>query len=254
MVKKGRVCVAVLVVVLCTAAASAGTLTISDPGYRTGSGGEFKITGWDDALVAGISAVTNGTDTFHTFCLEKSETIALPGTYNYTIDPSAILGGAGGNGSWDPLSSATAMLFYTYWTNQWSVATSVSGYTGPALSFRYSDTSGGSSSNRALDGQNLQYAIWKLEGEITGALSGTAADYYDYAVAIAASGSGWSTLGRSGWTGIGEVRVANLFKADGTPKQSQLVVVPLPPSALMGFIALGGLAAASSIRRRYFRR
>jgi len=212
----------------------------------TGGGGPFEISGFDDRIlpvstdIMNVDNTTYDNRTFNTFCLEKSEHISLPGgPYGYTIDSKAYNGGIGG-GNPDPLSDATAKLYYAYWTGQldnFSV-------TSPSAMFTFKYTAGG---DHGTDGGALQEAIWRLEDEST-SVGGKAGTLTSFANAVT-----WAQLGQSSWQGIGLVRVVNLTSGltGGTPLQSQLVViVPLPAAALMGFALLGALGIAKRVRAR----
>lgn len=240
---------AVLALFIAADTVFAGELKISGPTYRRASGGEFLVTEWDNGLAPGVSTVVSPVQHwFHTFCVETNEEVTLGNYYKYDIDVEAINGGSGGP-SPDPLDKKTALLYYTYWTGQWDVADDEYNI---SLSYDYS-TSGNSSSQRALDGEALQRAIWALEEEITVAELGTgkAKDFYDYAIAIDGDSAGWSNLGQSNWTDIGNVRVVNLYTQSVRAEwQSQLVVVPLPPGAFLGFSLLGCLGVVRALRRR----
>ncbi len=245
---------AVAVVAAFAADAQAGTLTISTTKNRIGNGGEFKITGFDDGFLPPTSLMTDIDDgDFNTFCMEYNEYIALNGNYNYDIGTAAIHGGVGG-GNPDPLGEATAKLYYTFWTDQWDVSTS-----GTAagdltdVDFDYNplnkDNSG---TTRDTDGRALQEALWYLEGERTWAqINATAKDMVNFAQDADLT---WELLGQDGWTGIGGVRIINLWSYDAygnrVENQSQLVVVPLPSSVLMGLALLATLAVVSTVRRR----
>jgi hypothetical protein len=228
------------------AAAEAGTLYIKDTSYRDGVGGEFNITGFDDPIAPPALAVKNGLTSgdvgnFKTFCLEKSEHISLGEDYTYTIDKVAKNGGYSGADSslgGDPISVATAKIYYAF-------------YTGQLTGYDYTDNAG-----RGQAGLDLQHVIWRLEGELTDSQWNTymsahqdAEDWYDLAFDLT-----WSELGQS-WsdTDIGAVRVINLY--DGTvAKQSQLAVVPLPPTAVMGLVLLAGVGGVMGLRRRILAR
>jgi hypothetical protein len=237
---------AVLALAYTAPAAHAGTLTIKDTSYRIGVGGEFNVTGFDDGYLPPASAVANGITSadagnFKTFCMERNEFITLGTSYLYEISTIAYNGGISGQDpilGGDPISEATAKLYYAF-------------YTGQLPDYDYTTDSG-----RGQAGGDLQHALWRLEGELNDTEWADyiddheqAEDFYDVANSVT-----WSDLGRSTWTGIGDVRVVNLYNSAGVAKQSQLVVVPLPPAAFMGLALLAGLAGAKSLRKRMLAR
>jgi hypothetical protein len=223
--------------------ASADTLTIASAKYRTGNGGEFTVSGFDDSYItphADVMQHEPSTANFNTFCLEYNEHISLNGTYTYTIDDRAYSGGGGSTGvpPSDLLDESTAKLYYAFWSGQLD---DIDG-----LEFDYDNADG----KRATHGGQLQIALWALEGE-SGAggapavMSGSLAeDFVNFANDVE-----WDDLGVD-WEGIGSVRVLNLYTLTGGNAQSQLVVVPLPPAALMGSVLLAGLGIAKLVRRR----
>jgi hypothetical protein len=245
----------VLAAVVSADAAWAGTLQIRGTSYRDGIGGEFNIRGFDDTILPPHSYVEDGLTSsdsgdFKTFCLERNEFIDLGSYYDYSIDTVARNGGLSGSISslgGDPISEATAKLYYAFWTGQ--------------LDYDYTSNAG-----RGEDGEALQHAIWRLEGELSGSAGNSiwnsfnsahddrAKDLYDYANSVS-----WSDLGQASWeTGgtadIGLVRVINLYASNGTAAQSQLVVVPLPPTAIMGLALLAGVGGVVGLRRRRLNR
>lgn len=195
-------------------AAQAATIVVNQGAYSNGSGGEFnaKITG-AGAFDAPLALTNSGW--FETFCLEIPENFQPGATYNVTIDSFADGGGNGGQiGSVDPLSDATAYLYYAF-------------ITGGLAGYDYADAFGQRKNNAGA----LQNAIWYLENE-TGTLdSAEAIAYYNYAL----------TGANSGYAGT-LVYVANLYDNAGGKHQSQLVAIPTP-GALAGFAVAGVFAA-----------
>ena len=196
-------------------------------------GGEFKVTSLTGVGYETPSHLPEGeVELFHTFCIEQNE--YLSGIKYYKVNTEAVNGGDGG-GSPDPLDTATAKLYYAFWTNSW--------YT-TGVGYNYTDTT-----QRTKDARDLQFAIWALEGEMSPTnLTGKALTYYNWAKSTAT----WSGLGKSGWTDIGNVRVLNTYgdAAMTQVKQDLLILVPLPAGALMGLAMLGGLGAVAAVRRR----
>lgn len=248
-----------LAAVIAAGPAHAGSLTISSTTGRTGVGGEFKVSGFDNIVIPPAAAVTSidGGD-FNTFCIEYNESISLPGNYDYTIDSGAVNGGVSG-GNPDPIGDATAKLYYMFWTDQWSVTTSGSAASSLVdITYDYSN-----STQRGKDGADLQMAIWFLEGERTQSdvddwVSSHAGSQAQKLIDLANDGDlTWALLGTDysadlSGNHLGGVKVINLTQS-GSPKQSQLVVVPLPASALMGLALLAVLAIAKGVRTRRLR-
>ena len=250
---------AIVVAAVGAGVARAGDLKFDGATNRQGSGGEFRVSGFDDYYTPVTSKMLDGTtgENFHTFCIEGNRNVSLGSTYDYTIEQQAVGGGFSGqvSGGGDPIGEATAKLFYSFWTDTW-----LSGITA------YDYVDGGVSSASKADAEALQRAIWFLEGELTtylytgsggnnasdvitdaSSLTGRVKAFVDYALA---SGTTWAALGHSEWTGgAGGVRALNLWSGS-TDVQSQLIVVPLPAGALMGFALLGALGLVKGLRAR----
>ncbi|GAF81068.1 unnamed protein product, partial [marine sediment metagenome] len=109
--------------------------------------------------------------------------------------------------------------------------------TGALASSTYAtyDYNPGPGGNRPSDAEQLQRAIWYIEGEIVSLASGSDAEaWYNEAAAV-------------GWTDIGNVRVLQMYKMytnnQGhtcySRKQDQLYLTPVPGAVLLGMIGLG---------------
>lgn len=167
-------------------------------GPGTTGGGEFKV-------------YKSGQYLFDTFCLETDE------YFNYgadlvvaSITENAIAGGSGGPEP-DPIDPRTAYLYYHF-------------RMGDLKDYNYSDPNG-----RVNSANDLQQAIWYIEGETPGV--------NNYFVELAQS-----KIESGEWSGLGNVRVMNLTDAVGNKKQDQLVLVPEPSTLLLlgsGLLALG---------------
>jgi hypothetical protein len=239
--------IAVLAAVGLAQAARAESLTIGSATYRTGNGGEFTVRNFSGGssyyapVHADVLQHEGSNANFNTFCLEYSEHISLNGNYNYTIDDRAYSGGGGASGvpASDPIGTATAKLYYAFWSGQ------LDEFSG--IQFDYDNADG----NRAAHGQQLQIALWALEQESgAGGAPTPSAGSLAQALVNFANDVSWEDLGMGDWMGIGNVRVLNLYTSSGSNAQSQLIVVPLPPGALMGSVLLAGLGVVSLVRRR----
>lgn len=212
--------------------ANAGLVDIvSGPIGGADGGGTFKIiiedsTGLEKVIGGKPPGFSLSDNEFLTFCLEKNEYFT-PGLgdprYNTVVSTAAVAGGVGG-GSPDPISKATAWLF-----SQFAAGT-----------LDDQTFTGGTFSYIGNDGANdLQRAIWYLEGEIS-TLS-TANGMYLVNKAVTESASATSLYG---------VRVLNLTDSKtGAKAQDMLVVVPEPSTYIAGGL-LGLPVLLGALRRR----
>jgi hypothetical protein len=178
--------------------------------YGTTGGGEFNVLLSSTGNMAGPYVYAG----FKTFCLETDEYLSDP-MIVASVTKDADLGGSGGP-SPDPISGATAYLYYHYIQGDLDV---LSGY-----AYQYNDN------NSAND---LQKAIWFLEQE-TGVVS-------NYLVVLGQA----SIWGQTNFTG--NVWVMNTENRWGSKTQDFLQVVPEPSTLLL----LGaGLLSLALYRRR----
>lgn len=158
-----------------------------------------------------------------TFCLETNELAYSNVVYIAAVNTAAVNGGTGGP-SPDPLDARSAYLYYTYRTNPGALNGALSG----GASFT------GTQAQRQAATRQLQEAFWFIEEENLGVNNGL--------VALANG---------AGWTGIGSVRVLNLFSFDALGnlqnQQDILILVPAPAAALLAALGLG---ASALIKRR----
>ena len=206
-----------LFVLAVAAAAHAGPLQAGDTvrladGPGTTGGGEFIMT-------------VNDEWSFITFCLQRTEyidfshTFVVGGVNEYAMtDPVANGGNAQGR---DYISSQTAYL-YTMFRQ------------GILTGYDY-----GVGSGHTLSANRLQNAFWMLENELAMDLTNPFVQLANQAVSSGA------------WSGIGDVRVLNLYFGNGTEAQDQLALVPVPePTSLLLFGSGIGLAAVRRFRGR----
>lgn len=209
-------------------AATTGTIVLGDS-FGYGSGGEFKVTAFSGMPVVPAGPNVNDVGSlFQTFCLETTELVGFGGTFHWVLNNKAVNGGAGG-GSPDPISPQTAYLYTQF-------------YGGTLSNYDYTNSSG----DRINDGGDLQRAFWHFENEITTPVSSLPSETQAWIAEANGAVSGGS------WSGIGNVRVLNLYydSAHTRVAQDQLVMVPLPASAWLMLPLLGGLGALRLARRR----
>jgi hypothetical protein len=220
-----RVLVALIFTGALSTAAYADAIHVGDSikfadGPGTTGGGEFLVT------------VSNGgtvLDSFITFCLQRTEyidystTFRIGGINEYAMTDPVANGGDSVKG-FDYISPHTAYL-YTHFR-----AGTLSGYD-------YN------SSNRWVSANHLQNAIWWFEQEISTSQSSN--PFVVLATNAVNSGA---------WSGIGNVRVINLFFPNGAEAQDQLALIDPPASAVVPeptTLALLGLGLGVGAWRRF---
>ncbi|MFT3686235.1 MAG: PEP-CTERM sorting domain-containing protein [Phycisphaerales bacterium] len=204
-------CVAALSAVAGSALAYDGVATVTQNAYSSGSGGEFTVTPTSGYLgEAGLPADLSNSS-WESFCMEHNEVFSPGGSYNMNINVAAVEGGAGG-----PSLALDPRTAYLYWNFRM----------GTLLGYDYG-------AGRQSTAGDLQAAIWYIQGNQAGGSN-------NYFVALAET-----VIGLGGWSGIGDVRVLNVYDGNGNLAQDQLTIVPTPGAA-----ALMGLGMIGAARRR----
>jgi hypothetical protein len=195
-------------------------------GYSTGPGGEFTIYDntansllLSNASYADVAKGVGGhAESFQSFCVERLEPVSLPSDLwvsTENIDGStpgshAYNGGVPGVG--DDLDPMTAYLYTVF-------------ATGNLTGYDYTLGAGREASSMAL-----QNVIWHIEEGTAGPANALEQMFYDAAFNAVSSG---------GWSGIGSVRVIQMYNTLGDLKQDQLYYIPVPAAVLLGILGLG---------------
>ena len=210
----------------------AGSIIKFTDGVGNGVGGAFN-----GSVVSGGSGTWN--NSFESFCLEYNENISFGTSYkvggvsNHTVNATGAYGTYSGSepghtSTKDPISASTAWLFTQFYTTH------------------LSNSSVWGTANQATKNTAVQQAIWSLEGESFGSMSSLASSYKSKAIAAVNSGA---------WSGIGTVRVLNLYSKDNQGNytrhaQDQLYMVSAVPEPETYAMMLAGLALVGGIARR----
>ncbi len=204
--------------------------------YRATTGGANKGEGGGEFFIqetTGIGGSLVG-DKYKTFCLERNESITLPGDYYVSVDSAASGGGISG-GSPDPLGLDAAWLYAAYANNV------LPGLVGSSV-YQYGVDA---------DAGDLQAALWYLEGELS-SVSGDALTLVNLAIAAD------KDVDDDGFFDY-NVKVLNLWgnAARTQAKQSQYILlegrsdIPVPePTTLLIWGGIVGLGLVASRRRR----
>ena len=153
-------------------------------------------------------------ETFITFCLQMTQYIDFTTTFSVHSISTATDDAAGP----DVLEAQTAFL-YTMMRNG-----TLSGY-----------------DHSTAAANALQKSFWYFEGEITANPDLEIGNDYDF-VSLANN-----AVSSGAWSGLGNVRVLNIFYPNGARAQDQLFMVPEPTTlAMMG---MGGVMAVFRRRR-----
>lgn len=237
-----RKTIAITALCLCVAAPSwadfyAGTANVTKTnGYfnATSCRGEETISNSSlhtDGYAAGVTSL--GAGSFQTFCVERFEYVSNPS--QVVVSTTSTTGTEGSHAVYgrnypigDDLNPETAFLYTMFATGQLGTM-NLGGY-----NYDYAPGAG-----RGASAQSLQIAIWHIEDDPLGLpADSVAAAWRAAAEAAVASGA---------WTGIGSVRILNLYTPSGGDAQDMLYYVPVPGAVLLGFLGLG--AAGLKLRR-----
>lgn len=209
-----------------------GSIVKFADGVGNNPGGAFN-----GSVVSGASGTWN--NSFESFCVEYSENISFGTNYkvasitNHTVNAPGVYGNYNGSepghtSTQDPISAQTAWLFTQFFTTH------------------LSNSAIWGNANQVTKNTAVQQAIWSLEGEPSGSLSSLATSYKSLANAAVASGA---------WSGIGAVRVLNLYSKDNQGNytkhaQDQLYMVSAVPEPETYALMLAGLALVGGVARR----
>ncbi|HET9361134.1 MAG TPA: hypothetical protein VFO58_15395 [Vicinamibacterales bacterium] len=158
--------------------------------------------------------VNGSTTSFVTFCLQRTEFIS----YNTPFRVGSVTNYADDAAGNDPIESQTAWLYTQLRLNPNSIG------------YQHNQT----------EANAFQTAIWYFENEITLTNAQKLANKYIVGANQAVA---------NGYSGIGNVRVVNLFYMNGKAAQDQLILQVAEPATLTMFAS--GLLAFGAFRRRF---
>jgi hypothetical protein len=223
------------------AAASAQTIDFRFDQFQENNGGEFIVESSST-----LNVVYDANGEFRTFCLELNEQLNQTTTFDAAVNTVAHEGGVGG-GSPDPLDPRSAYLYTQF------RAGTLTGY-----NYDMTDSANMDGITRSDSARALQLAFWALEEEITLTLDGQG-NAQSLSNIVGGSSAAERALALqfiqeaidAGWTTLGNVRVINVTSRNAQGEivhnQDVLALVPLP--GVVG-MAGAGLAFVATRRRR----
>ncbi|HZL13238.1 MAG TPA: hypothetical protein VFC85_03760 [Verrucomicrobiae bacterium] len=207
--------------------AFANSIVLTQDAYSYGQGGEFNAVTSQNFL-AGYAPSTTISGGFETFCIETTVEFT-PGTiYSYT------LGSSDATAPGIPLTEGAAYLYYEF-------------AKGVLTGYDYTDTAG-----RLADAGLLQAALWYLQGgqvyNADGSLHNnpTTDGNPFYALALSMFDSG-ATNANNGTYGV---EVLQMWGANGTPAQNQLVLTPVPDNSMTAMLLGIGLVGMYLVQQK----
>jgi hypothetical protein len=219
--------------------------------HWNGTGGEFTLYYNGPAVLSNsayadvVKGQDGRTNSFQSFCLEMREYVQNPMdafvSETFINETTGAVTGEGSHAIYggktfgDNLDSRTAYLYTRFAAG----ALSNYAYTGV---------------DRAASAGALQKVIWYLEqeiGNLTDSSGGFVLDAAQQAQADAWIAEAESAIASGRWSGIGQVRVLNMWGVDADGNYVKLaqdqLYVPVPAAALLGLLGLG--AAGIKLRR-----
>lgn len=184
---------------------------------NVGTGSVIQLSQPSNAFSGTVTGGPGAGTTFASFCLEKLEYVSL-NTNLYVGSVSTATASAPGtySSTSDPLSSQTAWLFTQYSNNLYGHTASVNA--------------------------SMQNAIWFLEGEISQSALNTDSQALSYV----------NSANASSFSGLGNVRVLNLYSNSSFTSyaQDQLVMLAPVPEPETYAMLLAGLGVMGAVVRR----
>ena len=197
-------------------------------GYYGGNGGEFTLSSPSLFASSYVADVTKnipgswGPSAIQTFCVETSETIDVPSTVygriSTTFSDGMTVGSHSANSNVN-LSDKTAFLYTQF-------------AAGTLAGFDY-----GAGSGRVADAVALQKAIWYYQSQVP---AGEVVGNEFVALAEAATG----------WTGIGQVRILNVYSDPNYTQAAQDQLVMVVPASAAFVLGAFGLGLVGWVKRR----